>query len=59
MPLRSTYTYVTLGVSRAVFEEIWGKLRAAEYWHAFEFHKDQDEPYLIDMHGIALIVEGE
>ena len=55
-----THTYVTLGVSRAVFEEIRDKLKDAEYGHAFEFHKhDDDEPYLIDMHGLALVLEGE
>lgn len=47
-----TYTYVELGISRAAFEEIAAKLRAAGYDHAFRGEA-------IDMRGIALIPGGE
>lgn len=46
-----TYTYAILEVTQATFDEVSGKLRAAEYDHAF-----QDD--VIDMHGIALQVGG-
>jgi hypothetical protein len=56
-----THTYVTLAVSKAAFDEIKDKLYEAGYAHAFEFHKhvEDAEPYLIDMHGLALTRDGE
>lgn len=50
--ITSTYTYVTLGVSRKAYDEIAEKLHAAGYDHAFNGD-------LIDMHGIALEPEAE
>lgn len=47
----STYTYVTLEVSLACFEEIRARLDATGYSHAF-IHDSGG--MLIDMHGIAL-----
>lgn len=49
---RMTYTYVTLEVSHAAYQEIKDKLEAAGYHHAF--HEDREDGVLIDMHGIAL-----
>lgn len=46
-----TYTYVTLGISRAAYDEIAGKLKAAKYNHLFKGET-------IDMHGIALEPQG-
>ena len=46
-----TYTYAILDVSRACFDEIAAKLKAAEYDHAF--HED-DGATVIDMPGIGL-----
>lgn len=46
-----TYTYVTLEVSKACYEEIAKKLREAGYDHVF-FHNGN-----IDMGGIAIAVE--
>jgi hypothetical protein len=43
-----TYTYATLEISPAAYNEIYGKLQNAGYEHAF------DNDNLIDMHGIAL-----
>lgn len=48
---RSTYTFAILEVSPAAYEEIAGKLRAADYGHCF--HKDSGR-IVIDMQGIAL-----
>ena len=45
--MRVTHTYATLEISKAAYDEIAEKLRAAEYDHAFDGG-------LIDMHGIAL-----
>ena len=47
-----THTYAELEVSKAVYEEIRGKLLAAGYDHAFNNG-------VIDMHGIALVEEKE
>lgn len=47
-----TYTYVLLDVSEAAYAEIRQKLEEAGYSHAF--HRSDDEPEVIDMHGIAL-----
>jgi hypothetical protein len=48
---RSTHTYVELEISRAAFDEIAAKLKAADYGHAFI------DPATIDMHGIAVTRE--
>lgn len=50
--LRQTHTYVVLGISQSAFDEIKGKLEAAEYQHTFM--KGGAE---IDMHGIAVKAE--
>lgn len=50
-----TYTYAILQISQATYDEIKAKLDAAGYVYAF--HDDADG-LLIDMHGIALQVEG-
>lgn len=52
MPIRSTHTYVTLGVSAQTYKEIRDKLVAADYGHTFL--KDMDNDEVIDMRGIAL-----
>ena len=49
-----TRTFVEMEVSKRTFDEIAGKLREAGYHHAF-----LDDPgTVIDMHGIALVLEG-
>jgi hypothetical protein len=53
MTLRTTHTFAELGVSQAAYDEIAGKLRAAEYDHAF------GDDGVIDMHGIGLQVSAE
>ena len=56
-----THSYATLAVSRAAFEEIAKKLKAAGYTDQFEYNRHDDNtdlPVLIDMHGIALELEG-
>lgn len=50
--MRSTYTYVTLEVSSAAYQEIKALLEKAGYQHAF--HEDRQDGVLIDMHGLAL-----
>ncbi len=45
-----SHTYVLCEVSRAAYDEIAAKLRAAGYDHAFDGE-------CIDMHGIALVPE--
>jgi hypothetical protein len=47
----STHTYAILEVSKACYDEISGKLRAAAYTHAFQ---NGEDGAVIDMHGIAL-----
>ena len=47
--MRSTYTYVTMELSQAAYDEIRTKMEAAGYQHAIE--KDGT----IDMHGLAVI----
>lgn len=48
-----TYTYALMEVSRATFEEIREKLRAAGYDDALH-----DDEATLDMHGIALVQAG-
>lgn len=48
----STHTFAVLDVTEQTMAEVEGKLRAAEYDHAFSV--DNDCRMLIDMHGIAL-----
>ena len=52
--MRQTHTYVTLGISKAAFDEIKTKLLAADYGHCF--NRDGTE---IDMTGIAVTEEDE
>lgn len=47
-----TYTYVTMDVTKPVFEEVKRKLQEAEYHHAIH-----NEGKTLDMHGIALVNE--
>jgi hypothetical protein len=49
--IRSTYTYDVLDVSPATYDEIHGKLVAAEYHQAIH---DTPSGQIIDMHRIAL-----
>ena len=53
MTLRTTYTFVELEVSSAVYDEIAAKLREAGYDHAFI----EGANGAIDMHGIGLVRE--
>lgn len=46
-----THTYVRLPLSRAAYDEIAAKLRAADYDHAFGGDGE------IDMHGLAVVVD--
>lgn len=49
--MRTTHTYVLLGISAAAYLEIAKKLRDADYKHCF----DTDKPGChIDMHGLAV-----
>jgi hypothetical protein len=48
MHLRTTHTYVELELSPAAYDEIAGKLKAADYGHAFM------DDGAIDMHGLAV-----
>lgn len=52
---RHTHTYSVLDLSPVAYEEIRGKLLAADYHHAF--HQDMDGRDVIDMHGIAVAKE--
>jgi hypothetical protein len=52
--ITSTHTFAVLEVTEQTMAEVEGKLRAAEYDHAFT--KDDDGRTLVDMHGIALRV---
>lgn len=60
-----TYTYVTMDVSPACFEEILLKLTEAGYDHAIHTErpgfgtKGNPNPVLLDMHGIALKMQPE
>ncbi len=53
-----TYTYVTLEVSHAAYQEIKDKLEKAGYSDQFHDNRDGDG-VVIDMHGIALKDEGD
>ncbi len=53
-----THTYAVLDVSPAAYQEIRGKLDAAGYSHAFHDSEGDNGSEVIDMHGIALQVEG-
>lgn len=46
--MRQTYTYATLELSQAAYDEIAAKLKEADYGHAFM------EDGTIDMHGIGV-----
>lgn len=52
--LTSTHTVVELQVSRAVYDEIAGKFRDAQYNHVFFKEGDKE---MMDMSGIALTVD--
>jgi hypothetical protein len=56
--LRQTYTFAKLELSEAAYLEIFHKLVAAGYQHAFHPNEDSQHP-LIDMHGIAVCPEVE
>lgn len=58
MSIRNTYTYAILEVSEATYKEIYDKLKAAGYTHAFDDRKGGETP-VIDMHGIGLQVKGQ
>lgn len=49
MSIKQTHTYVELEISKAAYDEIAGKLRAAGYHHVFT------DGGAIDMHGLALV----
>lgn len=49
MAVRQTHTYAELEISKAAYDEIAGKLRAAGYDHVFM------EGGAIDMHGLAVV----
>lgn len=51
MGLTSTHTYAVLDLSKAAYDEIAEKLRAAGYDHAFM------DNGVIDMHGIGVAIE--
>lgn len=55
--MRSTYTYATMDVSKAAFDEIKTKLTAAGYED--QIRGDGDGLLIIDMHGIALTLGEE
>lgn len=57
MTTRTTHTYAFLEVKPATFEEIAAKLRSAGYDHAFDADAQHGE--LIDLHGLALVVDPE
>ena len=53
--IRSTYTYITMEVSSAAYEEIRKKLLDAGYNDAV--HDGDDVKEVLDMRGIALVEE--
>lgn len=56
--IRTTYTYVLLDVSENTYNEIYQKLKAAEYNHCFH-ESDSRTGIVIDMHGLALVKDTE
>lgn len=52
--LNQTHTFATLEVSKATYDEIAAKLKAAGYDHAFVKATGKDGE-VIDMHGIGLV----
>ena len=54
MTITSTYTYATMEISKAAWDEIAEKLKEAGYTQAFH-----DFGRVLDMHGIALVQERE
>lgn len=52
---RITHTYVVLEVSKAAYDEIHAKLKAAGYDHAF--HLEYGHGIVMDMQGIAIANE--
>lgn len=52
---KTTHTYVTLPVSKAIYDEIRAKLVDAGYEHTF--NKEGADAEVIDMNGIALAIE--
>lgn len=58
---RPTHTYVRLGLSKLAYDEIKKKLEEAGYQHCFiqRLGKNDPENPDIDMHGLAVVPEGE
>lgn len=52
--IRSTYTYATMEVTQAVFDEVKARLVEADYKHALH-----DNGNTLDMHGLALVAMPE
>lgn len=52
MAIKVTHTYAVLDISKEAYQEIRRLLEEAGYSHAF--HKDDERPEVIDMHGIAI-----
>lgn len=52
-----TRTYAVLEVSEQTFLEIRKKLEAAGYEHAIQQEGEHDVDAVLDMHGLALMVE--
>lgn len=52
--VRTTHTHVEMQLSPAAYDEIAGKMREAEYDHAFVHENGVDEHAAIDMQGIAV-----
>lgn len=50
--MRTTHTYATMEVSEQTYDEIFNKLKDAEYWHCI----DHDEGF-ITLQGVALVKE--
>lgn len=51
MNLRQTHTFVELELSPVAYDEVFHKMNAAGYQHAFE---SGEGSHIIDMHGIAI-----
>lgn len=52
-----TYTYALLPLSKEAYAEIRDKMIIAGHDHAL--HEDSDHGEVIDMHGLAVVVEEE